>query len=116
MNEVIHRLARRLGFVTLETRRSDSLDFHDVAVWQVKEALEAAYEAGVQAGRKEMPVESQPHMECPYCHAPVKEADTEGRFVNGIQPTTDNSCESCNPNEPDRPVFYGSDTEKRHDP
>lgn len=36
---------------TLETRNSDSLDFHDVAVWQIKEALMAAYEAGMQAGR-----------------------------------------------------------------
>ena len=31
---------------TLETRRSDALDFHDVAVWQVRDALEAAYEMG----------------------------------------------------------------------
>jgi len=31
---------------TLETRRSDSLDFHEVAVWGLKDALEAAYLAG----------------------------------------------------------------------
>lgn len=35
-----------LDIETLETRRSDSLDFHDVAVWSVKEALLAAYQAG----------------------------------------------------------------------
>jgi hypothetical protein len=35
-----------LGLETLETRRSDSLDFHDLAVWQIKQALQAAYEAG----------------------------------------------------------------------
>lgn len=34
---------------TLETRRSDRLDFHDVAVWGVKSALLAAYEAGRKA-------------------------------------------------------------------
>lgn len=34
---------------TLETRNSDNLDFHDVAVWCVKDALEAAYEAGRKA-------------------------------------------------------------------
>jgi len=34
---------------TLETRRSDRLDFHDVAVWGVKSALLAAFEAGRQA-------------------------------------------------------------------
>jgi hypothetical protein len=38
-----------LGIETLETRRSDQLDFHEVAVWSLREALEAAYEAGRQA-------------------------------------------------------------------
>ncbi|MFY2610858.1 DUF6900 domain-containing protein [Achromobacter xylosoxidans] len=36
-----------LGLETLETRRSDSLDFHDLAVWTVKSALQAAYLAGM---------------------------------------------------------------------
>ncbi|MGG2831922.1 DUF6900 domain-containing protein [Pseudomonas aeruginosa] len=36
-----------LGLETLETRNSDSLDFHDLAVWSVKAALEAAYLAGM---------------------------------------------------------------------
>jgi len=36
---------------TLETRNSDSLDFHDVSVWCVKEALMAAYQAGLAAGQ-----------------------------------------------------------------
>ncbi len=36
---------------TLETRKSDSLDFHDVAVWCVRDALEAAYEAGKAAAK-----------------------------------------------------------------
>ncbi|WP_395664150.1 DUF6900 domain-containing protein [Aestuariivirga sp.] len=31
---------------TLETRRSDALDFHDVAVWELRAALKAAYRAG----------------------------------------------------------------------
>lgn len=31
---------------TLEVRNSDSLDFHDCAVWGIKRALERAYEAG----------------------------------------------------------------------
>ena len=34
---------------TLETRNSDRLDFHDVAVWAIRAALEAAYAAGVAA-------------------------------------------------------------------
>ena len=38
---------------TLETRNSDSLDFHDTAVWCMRDALAEAYEAGRQAGLKE---------------------------------------------------------------
>ena len=37
---------------TLETRNSDSMDFHDVSVWSVKEALLAAYQAGLAASQK----------------------------------------------------------------
>jgi hypothetical protein len=36
-----------LGIETLETRKRDSLDLHDVSVWGVKDALLAAYQAGV---------------------------------------------------------------------
>jgi hypothetical protein len=38
-----------LSIETLETRHSDSLDFHEVAVWGVENALTAAYEAGAMA-------------------------------------------------------------------
>jgi len=41
----------KMGIETLETRNSDSLDFHDVSVWSLKAALEAAYKAG-QASKK----------------------------------------------------------------
>ena len=41
--------AKHLFLETLETRNSDSLDFHDRAVWSIKAALEAAYEAGRQS-------------------------------------------------------------------
>ena len=37
---------------TLETQNSDRLDFHDVAVWAIRAALEAAYAAGVAAATK----------------------------------------------------------------
>ena len=37
---------------TLETRNSDQLDFHDVAVWAIRAALEAAYAAGLAAAAK----------------------------------------------------------------
>ena len=37
---------------TLETRNSDRLDFHDVAVWAIRAALEDAYAAGHAAATK----------------------------------------------------------------
>jgi len=45
-------IAQKLGFQSLETRNHDYLDFRDIAVWQVKAALEAAYQAGLEAGKK----------------------------------------------------------------
>lgn len=51
--KTIARIARDiLRIETLETRKSDSLDFHDVAVWSIKEALEAAYRAGQEGARR----------------------------------------------------------------
>lgn len=40
------------GLETLETRNSDGLDFHETAVWSLKAALLAAYEAGLQKGAR----------------------------------------------------------------
>lgn len=37
---------------TLETQNSDRLDFHDVAVWAIRAALEAAFAAGHAAATK----------------------------------------------------------------
>jgi len=38
-----------LDLETLDTRNSDRLDFQELAVWQIKKALEAAYAAGREA-------------------------------------------------------------------
>lgn len=38
---------------TLETRNSDSLDFHEVGVAGIKAALAAAYAAGYDAAKKD---------------------------------------------------------------
>ena len=40
---------QRLGFETLEERGRDRLDFKDVAVWTVRDALARAFLAGVKA-------------------------------------------------------------------
>lgn len=37
------------GITTIETRNSDSLDFHDTAIWCIRSAIEEAYMAGYQA-------------------------------------------------------------------
>ena len=54
MSQIDHLLTliaqKHLGIETLETRNSDSLDFHDTAVWCIKDALEAAYRAGAERG------------------------------------------------------------------
>lgn len=45
---VIERIAKDiLGLETLEERRSDRLDFHELGVGQLREALQAAYRAGI---------------------------------------------------------------------
>ena len=44
---------RQFRIETLETRNWDRLDFHDVAVWALRAALEEAFEAGRAAGRSD---------------------------------------------------------------
>ena len=43
---------KHLGIDTLQTRHSDSLDFHDTAVWCIRDALEAAFKAGIEHAKK----------------------------------------------------------------
>lgn len=41
---------KHLGIDTLQTRHADSLDFHGTAVWCIRDALEAAFKAGIEVG------------------------------------------------------------------
>ncbi|MBK8015230.1 MAG: hypothetical protein IPK20_00085 [Betaproteobacteria bacterium] len=53
--QAIAEIARRiLHLDTLETRNSDALDFHELAVWSIREALVAAYNAGRTAGGSQL--------------------------------------------------------------
>lgn len=59
--DLFTQIAREhLGIETLQTRKMDSLDFHDVAVWQVEKALRAAYEAGRDSTRRRRTKPNQP--------------------------------------------------------
>lgn len=47
--------AEHLYIDTVATRNSDSLDFHEVSVWGLKEALQAAFTAGQQSKQTTQP-------------------------------------------------------------
>jgi len=52
-DRILTGIARKhLDMQTLDTRRSDSLDFHTVAAWQVRSALKAAFNAGVRSAQR----------------------------------------------------------------
>jgi hypothetical protein len=56
LNQLLTQIALDHLFVdTLETRHSDGLDFHDVSVWAIKSALEAAFKAGQEDAAKTHP-------------------------------------------------------------
>jgi hypothetical protein len=49
-NQVLEAIAKKhLRIDTLQTRDSDSADFHDLSIWSIEAALEAAFEAGQQS-------------------------------------------------------------------
>jgi hypothetical protein len=48
--EAVEQIRKQLGLETLETRRRDALDFHDLAVWSIRDAIQIAFNAGYDAG------------------------------------------------------------------
>lgn len=55
-NDIFSVIARKvMNIETLETRRRDRLDFHDVAVWNIQEAVELAFRAGQRIAEGERP-------------------------------------------------------------
>ena len=62
MKTAINDIAlRELGIVTLKMRLSDDLDFHTLSVWQVQDALTAAYEAGKSSAAEATGTEGDPN-------------------------------------------------------
>lgn len=61
MNEILKQIATDILKVpTLETQNRDSLDFHEMHVATLREALVAAYAAGKSAGRNPKPKRKGP--------------------------------------------------------
>ena len=54
INALLARIARtKLGIKTLAPQGSDRLDFHEVSVDALRDALEAAYNVGIERGRRQ---------------------------------------------------------------
>ena len=61
---ILASIAREhLQIPTLESRRSDHLDFHDVAVWQIEAALKAAFDAGTLFAQVDTESQDEPREE-----------------------------------------------------
>ena len=60
IQDLLEKIALDHLFIqSLETQMSDRLDFHEVSVWGVKSALQAAFEAGRMAA-----TQSPTHTNC----------------------------------------------------
>lgn len=52
IEQQLTRIARQhLRIDSLTARNSDRLDFHEVSVWSLRDALQAAFDAGVEQRR-----------------------------------------------------------------
>lgn len=62
LDQMFERIAQEhLGIETLEIQDRDRFDFHDVSVWRIKAALQAAFDAGHKAGMThQTPTPSKP--------------------------------------------------------
>jgi hypothetical protein len=61
IQDLLEKIALDHLFIqTLETQMSDRHDFHEVSVWGVKSALEAAFEAGRMVATQS-PTQSNPN-------------------------------------------------------
>lgn len=100
--QILTSIARdHLGIATLDTRQSDSLDFHDVAVWQVEAALKAAFDAGQSTASQ------PPHQRT---EGQVRFDDYEiqpcRRYIDMDEPQV-SFVEPCEPSEVDFWTLYG---------
>jgi len=100
-DQMLEEIAKiKLDIETLNTRKSDSLDFHEVAVWRLKTALRRAYMAGYeQAVADREPHDNPddanlvpPNFACPKCGQRKMDeliCDDDGEHV---------ACQTCGTN------------------
>ncbi len=100
-DDILPQIAfKHLGIPTLQERKSDGLDFHTVAVWSVKAALEAAFEEGQWFGA---PMDPQSSTVVPFDGYEIHPVRSFGeKDKTGRQPT-----EVCEPNEAECWSLYG---------
>lgn len=76
LEALVEALAKdHLSIECLEARNSDSLDFHEVSVWGVKNALIAAFKAGDEAQRRALGLPTAPAR-----HSVLADADADGEL------------------------------------
>lgn len=99
---ILAAIAREHLFIpTLEGQRSDRLDFHDVAVWQVDAALKAAFDAGAKAAcSPPEPTQDLPTRFDDYEIQPCR------RYLDASEPDIA-FVEPCEPSEADFWTVYG---------
>lgn len=75
---------QHLGIETLETRNSDRLDFHDVGVVSLKEALYAAFVVGHEAGINNR-AESESEIYKYNQSNPIMDSRVQETMIKGVQ-------------------------------
>lgn len=61
---ILAEIAKKHLFIdTLDSQRSDRLDFHDLGVWSIEQALEAAFQAGFAAAELQQPTTEETNHE-----------------------------------------------------
>jgi hypothetical protein len=94
--------SKHLNIPSLRTRKSDSLDFHEVSVWAVRSALKAAFDEGVRVNQTLTPahasglptrfddyeIHGMKRLDCPGL-----EEEPVGRIIDNCEQVSDHDAE-----------------------
>lgn len=79
-NAAMETIRQHLGWETLETRKRDSLDFHDVSVASIRAIIDMAFDAGLAAANTTPAQPTEPEEML----ATLKINKTSGRKTGGV--------------------------------